>query len=138
MLIISPALVLDERHLEERFVRASGPGGKNVNKVATAVELRFDVAASSLPDDVKARLAAIAGQRLLSSGHLLIQASEHRTQQQNRESARRRLVELIRRAERRPKHRRQTKPTAASRQRRLESKERRSRVKRLRARKLDD
>ncbi|HEX7779439.1 MAG TPA: alternative ribosome rescue aminoacyl-tRNA hydrolase ArfB, partial [Vicinamibacterales bacterium] len=106
--------------------------------VATAVELRFDVARSALPDDVKRRLAAIAGQRLLSSGQLLIQASEHRTQQQNRDAARRRLVELIRQAARRPKPRRATKPSSASRERRLTSKQRRGRVKRLRGRAADD
>ena len=137
-LVVSGALRIDDREFEERFVRASGPGGQNVNKVATAVELRFDVARSALPDDVKRRLAAIAGQRLLSSGQLLIQASEHRTQQQNRDAARRRLVELIRQAARRPKPRRATKPSSASRERRLTSKQRRGRVKRLRGRAADD
>ena len=137
-LYITDSIVIDERLLQERFVRASGPGGQNVNKVATAVELRFDVAASALPADVKARLNDIAGQRLLADGSLLIQAHEHRTQQQNRDAARRRLVELLRRAARRPKTRRKTAPTAAARHRRLESKHRRSNVKRARGRALDE
>lgn len=137
-LYITDSIAIDDSLLQERFVRASGPGGQNVNKVATAVELRFDVAASSLPADVKARLNDIAGQRLLADGSLLIQAHEHRTQQQNRDAARRRLVELLRRAARRPKTRRKTAPTAAARQRRLESKHRRSNVKRTRGRALDE
>jgi ribosome-associated protein len=129
---VTDTLTIDDRHLEERFVRASGPGGQNVNKVATAVELRFDVTGSSLPEEVKVRLAALAANRMLADGRLLIQAHEHRTQNQNREAARHRLIALVRQAARRPKSRRATKPTGASRERRLSSKKRRAVVKRSR------
>src|SRR5262249_22451817 len=129
MLTITPTIVIDEAEIDERFVRASGPGGQNVNKVSTAVELRFDVTASSLPEYVKERLGAIAGGKLTSDGVLLIDSREHRTQAQNREAARARLVALLQHAARRPKTRRPTRPRAAARERRLESKKRRGELK---------
>ncbi|HYY83975.1 MAG TPA: alternative ribosome rescue aminoacyl-tRNA hydrolase ArfB [Beijerinckiaceae bacterium] len=133
MIVVTPRIVLDERELEETFVRASGPGGQNVNKLATAVQLRFDVRRSpSLPDDVRARLERLAGSRLTGEGVLIIVAQRHRTQERNREDARERLVDLIRRAAVPPTPRRPTKPTLASKRRRLDSKARRSRVKSLR------
>jgi ribosome-associated protein len=103
---ITDSIALDEGEIAERFVRASGPGGQNVNKVASAVELRFDVGASSLPIDVKERLIALAGRRVTDDGVLLIDSREHRTQAQNREAARARLVALVQHAARRPKIRR--------------------------------
>jgi ribosome-associated protein len=130
---ITDAIELDERELEERFIRASGPGGQNVNKLSSAVQLRFDVRGSpSLPDDVSARLQTLAGRRLTREGVLVITAQRHRTQERNRQDARDRLVELIRRAAERPTPRRPTRPTKASRQRRLEGKKRRSTIKDLR------
>ena len=134
MIRVTDDIVLEDREIEERFVRASGPGGQHVNKVATAVELRFDVAASSLPADVKARLLALAGNRVTSDGVLLIDSREHRTQMQNREAARARLVALLQQAVRRPKRRKPTRPGAAARDRRLQSKKQRSAVKSLRRR----
>ena len=129
MIRITDSIALDDAEIEERFVRSSGPGGQNVNKVASAVELRFDVRASSLPVEVKDRLIAIAGNRITAEGVLLIDSREHRTQLQNREAARARLVALLQHAARRPKTRRPTKPRAAAREKRLTSKKRRGEIK---------
>jgi ribosome-associated protein len=135
---IAPGIDIEERDLKERFIRASGPGGQNVNKVATAVELRFDVARSSLPQDVKDRLYQLAANRISEKGVLLIDSRAFRTQLQNREAARERLVALLKKAAVRPKKRRATRPKAGSRERRLESKKRRGDIKNLRSRRDED
>ncbi len=133
MIRITNAIAIDERELEERFIRASGPGGQNVNKLASAVQLRFDVRRSpNLPGDVRARLERLAGKRLTREGVLVISAQRHRTQERNRQDALDRLIELIRRAAVAPIPRRATRPTLGSRERRLQSKKRRSSIKGLR------
>lgn len=132
MIQITPTITIDERDITFEFVRSSGPGGQNVNKVATAVQLRFDVAAADLPADVRQRLARLAGQRLTQDSILLIEARRFRTQEQNRQDALDRLVTLLRRAAAKPKTRRKTKPTGASRERRLAAKRRRSQIKQQR------
>jgi ribosome-associated protein len=133
MLQITNTLALDENEIQQEFFRASGPGGQNVNKVATAVRLRFDVANSpSLSADVRQRLIRLAGNRLTEEGVLIIEAQRYRTQERNRQDAFERLVELIRQATHKPKPRRQTKPSVASQERRRAVKQRRSETKRRR------
>ena len=133
MIPVTPSIALDEAELVERFVRASGPGGQNVNKVATAVELRFDVMRSpSLPEPVRLRLVALAGRRLTQEGVLVLFADRYRTQERNRADARERLLALIREAAVPPKPRRKTRPTLASKQRRVEGKTKRGGVKQMR------
>jgi ribosome-associated protein len=135
MIRITPTISLEEDELEERFIRASGPGGQNVNKLSSAVQLRFDVRRSpSLPEDVRARLGRLAGRRLTRDGVLVIDARRHRTQEQNRRDAFDRLVDLIERAAVAPTPRRPTRPTRASRERRIEAKKRRASIKGLRQR----
>ncbi len=133
MLHITDAIAIRERELTERFVRSSGPGGQNVNKVSTAVELRFDVSASSLPAEVKDRLVALAGKRMTAGHVLVIDSREHRTQAQNRDAARARLVALVQQAAVRPRRRTATRPAAGSREKRLSEKKRRGQVKGLRS-----
>lgn len=133
MIHITRTITIDESEIQEYFVRASGPGGQNVNKVATTVQLRFDVANSrSLPEEVRTRLISLAGNRITEDGILIIDARRFRTQNRNREDAIARLVELIRNAAQRPKIRRKTRPTLTSKIRRLESKRRTAESKRVR------
>src|SRR5512147_1980347 len=126
MIQVTKNISLDEGEIGLRFIRSSGPGGQNVNKVATSVQLRFDVGnTQSLPGDVRTRLIRLAGRRITQDGILLIEARQHRTQERNREDAIARLVELIRKATERPKPRKKTKPSLASKERRIESKKQR-------------
>lgn len=138
MIPVTASLVLDERDLEERFIRASGPGGQNVNKVSTAVELRFRLGGfTKLPDDVRARLEGLAGRRLTLDGEIVIRADEHRTQDRNRAEAQARLVALVKQATIRPKPRVKTKISKAQKAKRVDNKTRRGDVKANRGRVRD-
>ncbi|MGE5375559.1 MAG: alternative ribosome rescue aminoacyl-tRNA hydrolase ArfB [Bacteroidota bacterium] len=132
MIEITPSFFIDESELQFSFVRSSGPGGQNVNKVATAVQLRFDVNRSSLPLEVKERLRRLVGNRLTGEGVLLIEAKRYRTQEQNREDALTRFVELLQHAFKKPRARTKTAPTKASKEKRLKAKKQRSEVKQMR------
>ncbi len=133
MIYVTPTISIGRHEIQENFIRASGPGGQNVNKVATAVQIRFNVRDSpSLPDDVRRRLIRLAGKRVTADGHLIIHAHRFRTQKQNRQDAIGRLVDLIRKATERPRTRCKTTPTRASRRRRLNAKHLRARTKHLR------
>ena len=138
MIQVTETIALDPAELEETFIRSSGPGGQNVNKLATAVQLRFDVRGSpSLPNDVAVRLMRLAGHRMTQEGVLVITAQDFRSQERNRAAARERLFELIREASRPPKRRRATRPSGAALARRRAAREQRSSVKRLRQSKPD-
>ena len=139
MIPVSPSLSLDERDLEERFIRAAGPGGQNVNTVSTAVELRFNVNGYTvLPEDVRVRLEKLAGRRLTLDGEIVIRADEHRTQDRNRSEALARLIALVEQATHRPKPRKPTKVPKAQKQKRLEHKAKRGSIKANRARPRHD
>ena len=138
MIEITPSFSIDENELQFSYIRSSGPGGQNVNKVATAVQLRYDLNNSSLPIEVKERLHHIATNKITSTGDLLIEAKRYRTQEQNREDALNRFVEILKRAFQKPKARRITKPTAASRETRLKEKKQRGEIKKMRQRILED
>lgn len=133
MIRIAPSIAIDEREIQEVFIRASGPGGQNVNKVSTAVQLRFDVRRSaSLPEDVRERLMRLGGRRVTEEGVLVIDARRFRSQERNRQDARDRLADLVRRAMISPKTRRKTRPTRAAKEKRLEGKQRRAKIKQVR------
>jgi ribosome-associated protein len=139
MLRVSPTISIDDSELEESFIASAGPGGQNVNKVATAVQLRFDVVRSpSLPDPVRHRLIALSGSRLTKDGVLVLTGRQYRTQERNRADVRERLIELVREAAVIPKKRRPTRPTRASKERRLEGKKNRASIKRGRSKRVEE
>ncbi|MBW2623522.1 MAG: aminoacyl-tRNA hydrolase [Deltaproteobacteria bacterium] len=133
MIQITPDIFIKESEIQEEFIRSSGPGGQNVNKVSSAVQLKFDVEGSpSLPEDVRQRLLRLGGKRITSNGVLIVKAQKFRTQERNRQDALERLIELVRKAAVKPKPRRRTRPTSKSKENRLEGKRQRSQVKRAR------
>jgi ribosome-associated protein len=132
MLQITPSIQIDEKELQFEYIRASGPGGQNVNKVATAVQLRFDVTSSSLPDEVKVRLMKFAGNKMTNDGTLILEAKRFRTQEQNRDDAIGRLTDLVRKSAAKPRKRIKTSPTKASQERRLKEKKQRANIKKTR------